>query len=906
METRLRRSTKQNQYRITDDSSDDDESSVEKAKPPSSKKSYGGVLAVLSDNGPKKNNKTVNGKTSASVPKSKNSMLKKMTPIKKGASIPSKVPKPTCTPPTSVNRPKSRIGSAVREAGGESESTPNKLFEGETIKVRKSTLSATAAGVGMTPPPKSVLIATLPSLCMSPPTPGHCSTARVVSKELDDGDDACGWNDVSAMSCSVASPVPSSRGQTKQKFQDKNCSKQSSPWESPASQYRSDDEVQVNPVNVVGDNGVDDDATIPIEGQSFLAESQGNDETYQDDEEEEKDLDSNFDSGSDEDDDASDDGDNSSGTENEVDSEDEIEEETFSSECESEDDYEEDEDEYVPEDEDSASDDELEFDEEEKPAARKTRRATKQNKTKPSEPRKEIDEDHEPSTTGSILEPQDDGGPLFFPESPIASPCKQEAADDVAPEDESSLHGEFPQSEYPKRNIFEAISSEITNSESSAINSITIKEQSKETRRLNEKEAQKGSVDNGEKHVIPKNHFSPTVVEDEVTINMDVTCNSPEPQMAVVLDDDEDEDDDCIVEAIVLDETSQCDSSGSNLVQELSDIESVDQNSQNDESESPVNESMFTVEDIADGIVGMVIAPTQDYLISPEKTEAMLSSTLSKQETQTKKYAPGDSDKSIDSGNASDACEDDDDDDDDDDYEELARTVEKRVATIVACEKESQNMKSQDEDDLPAESIEFLSTPAKASTPNKRERFYRGEGIVKRGKWTLGSKIGVGSFGVVHIGMNTATGTLMAVKTFNMEPTIMDDVRREIELMRSLDHVNIVRYYGAQRDKKRLHIFQEWVPAGSVATMLNKFGPFGLCVIRRYLSQTLSGLAYLHENNIMHRDIKGSNILVNDEGIVKLADFGASKKLAEFQYDLMMSLTVRGSKYSFVASLEVG
>jgi serine/threonine protein kinase len=173
----------------------------------------------------------------------------------------------------------------------------------------------------------------------------------------------------------------------------------------------------------------------------------------------------------------------------------------------------------------------------------------------------------------------------------------------------------------------------------------------------------------------------------------------------------------------------------------------------------------------------------------------------------------------------------------------------------------------------------------------------RSEGIIKPGKWALGSKIGSGAFGVVHIGMNTQTGTLMAVKSFEMDRAVMKDIRREIHLLKSLEHPNIVRYYGAEMDKNKLCIFQEWVPAGSVTELLARFGPFTLSVIRSYLSQTLSGLSYLHSQDIMHRDIKGSNILVNDEGIVKLADFGASKKLAELQSGKMMSLTVQGTPY---------
>jgi mitogen-activated protein kinase kinase kinase 3 len=186
------------------------------------------------------------------------------------------------------------------------------------------------------------------------------------------------------------------------------------------------------------------------------------------------------------------------------------------------------------------------------------------------------------------------------------------------------------------------------------------------------------------------------------------------------------------------------------------------------------------------------------------------------------------------------------------------------------------------------------------------------KGSVRRGKWSRGAQLGVGSFGVVHMGMNQRNGQMMAVKTMNMpeddEDGLLSDLEGEVHVMRALNHPNIVRYIGCERDLKRstLAIFQEWVPGGSISSLLRKFGPFPLPVIRKYLYQICTGLAYLHENGIIHRDIKGSNILVTDEGVCKLADFGASRRLrssadnsegSEEQDDMEQSLTMRGTPY---------
>lgn len=166
-------------------------------------------------------------------------------------------------------------------------------------------------------------------------------------------------------------------------------------------------------------------------------------------------------------------------------------------------------------------------------------------------------------------------------------------------------------------------------------------------------------------------------------------------------------------------------------------------------------------------------------------------------------------------------------------------------------------------------------------------------------KWVKGEKIGQGSFGEVFQGMNDK-GKLFAVKVLNMagKTSEVSSLSDEIELMRDLSHKNIVGYIGTMVDTINgvVSIFQEWVPGGSLAHLLKKFGTFRIEVVRNYTKQILLGLKYLHENGVVHRDIKGGNILVDDTGTVKLADFGASTKFDTMD-GTQATMHIKGTPY---------
>lgn len=107
------------------------------------------------------------------------------------------------------------------------------------------------------------------------------------------------------------------------------------------------------------------------------------------------------------------------------------------------------------------------------------------------------------------------------------------------------------------------------------------------------------------------------------------------------------------------------------------------------------------------------------------------------------------------------------------------------------------------------------------------------------------------------------------------------ELQTEIRMLQKLRHPNVVGYIGVQREGNAMNIFQQYVAGGSVATLLMQFGAFSEDVTAVYTKQTTEGLAFLHENHVVHRDIKGGNVLVDIDGTVKLADFGSAATLSD-------------------------
>ncbi|KAL7747631.1 Suppressor of Sensor Kinase (SLN1), partial [Sorochytrium milnesiophthora] len=152
-------------------------------------------------------------------------------------------------------------------------------------------------------------------------------------------------------------------------------------------------------------------------------------------------------------------------------------------------------------------------------------------------------------------------------------------------------------------------------------------------------------------------------------------------------------------------------------------------------------------------------------------------------------------------------------------------------------------------------------------------------------RWQHGKYIGGGTYGSVYLAINLDTGELLAVKEIRIQDTsnfaiLKNMVKEEMKIMEQLSHPNIVQYYGIEVHRDKVYLFMEYVSNGALTGLLENGGIENEDVIRHYAHQIMLGLEYLHARKIVHRDIKPDNILVDQNGIIKLVDFGASKILS--------------------------
>lgn len=141
-------------------------------------------------------------------------------------------------------------------------------------------------------------------------------------------------------------------------------------------------------------------------------------------------------------------------------------------------------------------------------------------------------------------------------------------------------------------------------------------------------------------------------------------------------------------------------------------------------------------------------------------------------------------------------------------------------------------------------------------------------------------KIGSGSFGKVLKAFKKSTNEYVAIKVIQLD-SIKDDlenIQKEISLLSRLESSYVTKYMGSFLKGSDLHVVMEYLGGGSLRTLI-KPGPLDEVYIKIIMRQVLDGLVFLHSNHIVHRDIKAANILLSEEGVVKIADFGVAREI---------------------------
>ncbi|CAI2356936.1 unnamed protein product [Caenorhabditis sp. 36 PRJEB53466] len=142
-------------------------------------------------------------------------------------------------------------------------------------------------------------------------------------------------------------------------------------------------------------------------------------------------------------------------------------------------------------------------------------------------------------------------------------------------------------------------------------------------------------------------------------------------------------------------------------------------------------------------------------------------------------------------------------------------------------------------------------------------------------------KLGEGSYGSVHKAIHRESGHVLAIKKVPVD-TDLQEIIKEISIMQQCKSKYVVKYYGSYFKNSDLWIVMEYCGAGSVSDIMRaRRKPLSELEISAVLRDTLKGLQYLHDLKKIHRDIKAGNILLNTDGIAKLADFGVAGQLTD-------------------------
>ncbi|KAL7646438.1 UNVERIFIED_CONTAM: hypothetical protein RMT77_003351 [Armadillidium vulgare] len=167
----------------------------------------------------------------------------------------------------------------------------------------------------------------------------------------------------------------------------------------------------------------------------------------------------------------------------------------------------------------------------------------------------------------------------------------------------------------------------------------------------------------------------------------------------------------------------------------------------------------------------------------------------------------------------------------------------------------------------------FSSTSGRMSSSRSRPE--------EIGKYRLMKTIGKGNFAKVKLAKHIPTGKEVAIKIIDktqLNPNSLQKLFREVRIMKILDHPNIVKLFQVIETEKTLYLVMEYASGGEVFDYLVFHGRMKEKEARAKFRQIVSAVQYCHQKNIIHRDLKAENLLLDSEMVIKIADFGFSNE----------------------------
>ncbi|MBA0597450.1 hypothetical protein Gorai_007254 [Gossypium raimondii] len=153
------------------------------------------------------------------------------------------------------------------------------------------------------------------------------------------------------------------------------------------------------------------------------------------------------------------------------------------------------------------------------------------------------------------------------------------------------------------------------------------------------------------------------------------------------------------------------------------------------------------------------------------------------------------------------------------------------------------------------------------------------------GKYEVGRTIGQGTFAKVKFARNSVTGESVALKVLPkatiLKHRMVDQIKREISIMKIVRHPNIVRLHEVLASRTKIYIILEFISGGELFDKIVHCGRLPENECRRYFQQLIDAVAHCHSKGVYHRDLKPENLLLDSYGDLKVSDFGLSALLQQ-------------------------